>query len=72
MHKEQYTQIRQVTLGLKPYKSKHPGHVYILCKNETDLIVKFMEVWNRFDIDILTGWNIENFDIPYFNILRNA
>jgi DNA polymerase elongation subunit (family B) len=40
---------------------------YIKCKDEEELLMKFLDVWcsNWFSPDIVTGWNIEFFDIPY-------
>jgi len=37
------------------------------CKDEYDLIQKFLQVWesDAWMPDIITGWNIEFFDIPY-------
>lgn len=38
---------------------------YIECKNEADLIDKFLDYWQELDPQIITGWNIDTFDIPY-------
>ena len=38
---------------------------YINCEDEKDLILKFLEAYNKLKPDIITGWNIETFDIPY-------
>ena len=40
---------------------------YIHCKEESDLLLKFLDVWRSksFSPDVVTGWNIEMFDIPY-------
>ena len=38
---------------------------YINCENEKDLIEKFLEAYVKLKPDIITGWNIETFDIPY-------
>lgn len=40
---------------------------YIKCKNEQDLLSKFIRVWSsdNFRPDVVTGWNINTFDIPY-------
>lgn len=38
---------------------------YFKCKNEYDLIEKFLKLWDHFQPDIITGWNITFFDIPY-------
>jgi DNA polymerase elongation subunit (family B) len=35
------------------------------CKDEVDLLLKFLDLWRRVDPDILTGWNTTFFDIPY-------
>ena len=56
-----------IVFGLKYYKNTDPNTRYILCKNEVDLVNKFLIVWNSdyYSPDIVTGWNIEFFDIPY-------
>ena len=38
---------------------------YIQCEDELDLIKKFLHFWNKTQPDIITGWNIQFFDIPY-------
>lgn len=38
---------------------------FILAASEKDLIEKFFKVLKKEDPDILTGWNIKLFDIPY-------
>lgn len=38
---------------------------YIKCEDEEDLIQKFITDWETFSPDIVTGWNIQIFDIPY-------
>ena len=40
---------------------------YIKCKDESELLYKFLEVWRSkaFTPDVVTGWNVEFFDIPY-------
>ena len=57
----------KVVFGLKPYKPKSDKITYIHCKDEYELLSKFLHVWQsgRFSPDIVTGWNIEFFDIPY-------
>ena len=39
--------------------------VYIPCENEIRLLEKFLKYWTTFTPNIVTGWNIETFDIPY-------
>ena len=38
---------------------------YIECESEKHLIKEFLVFWERHTPDIITGWNIELFDIPY-------
>lgn len=47
--------------------------VHHKCPNENQLLVEFMMYWNRIDPDVITGWNIDGFDIPYiFNRCTKA
>lgn len=57
----------KVVFGLFPYKPKDSKITYIHCKDEYELLTKFLHVWQsgRFSPDIVTGWNIDGFDIPY-------
>jgi DNA polymerase elongation subunit (family B) len=41
------------------------GGKYIKCKNEIDLIEKFLLFWTSNYPDIITGWYIKFFDMPY-------
>lgn len=54
-----------IVLGSGEYKPHKENIKYIKCKNEEELLSKFIEIWKFFDLDIITGWNIETFDIPY-------
>ena len=58
---------RIVTLGLKDYKPHLENVEYYKCENEHALFEKFFDFWEtkHFMPDILTGWNIEGFDLPY-------
>lgn len=47
-------------------KSKMPGDVLVnLYDNEEQLLGDFMLTWQSLGIDIVTGWNVQFFDIPY-------
>ena len=49
-----------------------PGIDFVECKDEVALLYKFIDIWVAFDPDIVTGWNIELFDIPYVcNRIKN-
>ena len=57
-------------LPLKDSKKFSPGKnvKYIECKTEKELLQKFLLFWVHIHPDIVTGWNIEFFDIPYLVI----
>jgi DNA polymerase elongation subunit (family B) len=38
---------------------------YAKCRDESDLIRRFLDLWSRWHPDVVTGWNVEQFDIPY-------
>ena len=41
------------------------GSEVISCKTETELLQKWAEFVRQSDPDIITGYNIQNFDLPY-------
>jgi DNA polymerase elongation subunit (family B) len=41
------------------------NEIYIKCSDETTLIKKFFQLWQDKCPDIISGWNIKFFDIPY-------
>ena len=38
---------------------------YHHCNDECDLIEQFLEFWKQEYPDVITGWNVKTFDIPY-------
>ena len=65
---------KNIVFGIKYFKNTDPDTIYVLCDNEIDLVNKFLLTWNneKYSPDIVTGWNIEFFDIPYLiNRMRN-
>jgi DNA polymerase elongation subunit (family B) len=51
--------------GVSDY-SKHRDDVhYAKCRDEYDLVRRFIDFWTRFHPDVVSGWNIEQFDFPY-------
>jgi len=38
---------------------------YLKCKDEKELISTFVDVWTKYMPDVISGWNIGMFDIPY-------
>ena len=52
-------------LGCGSYKKHKDNIVYYKCEDEFDLINKFLQLWNEKSPDIVTGWNVRDFDITY-------
>lgn len=53
------------TFGCKTYASLEENVRYTKCTSEKDLLIQFMKFWKKDYPDIVTGWNIDNYDIPY-------
>lgn len=51
--------------GTKPYDNQRKDVTYYRCEDEGELLTKFLEIWQAVDLDIITGWNVKLFDIPY-------
>ena len=51
--------------GCEEYNKDVENQEYIKCKNESDLLEKFLELWKSNYPNIITGWNVKYFDIPY-------
>lgn len=47
------------------YHGKRSDVVYHQFDAETDLLSHFLDFWNQLSPDIVTGWNIQMYDIPY-------
>ena len=56
---------RNYVFGCGDFETNDENTYYLKCKDEYELIQKFLECWEQLDLDIITGWNIEFFDIPY-------
>jgi len=54
-----------VVIGCGDFVSNDKNVYYLKCKDEAHLLRKFLKTWESMDIDVLTGWNTEFFDIPY-------
>tara|TARA_Y200000002_G_scaffold177697_1_gene146459 strand:- start:665 stop:3154 length:2490 start_codon:yes stop_codon:yes gene_type:complete len=51
--------------GTKPYTNNRDDVEYVLCDDEEHLLRCFLDYWTTNFPDILTGWNVELYDIPY-------
>jgi len=54
-----------VVLGCGAFDNTRDDVWYIKCRDETDLLKKFLDEWTFDYPDIITGWNVKFFDIPY-------
>lgn len=54
-----------ICFGTKPYTGNQKIAKYILCEDEYDLCIKFLDFWKSDYPDIVTGWNCTLYDIPY-------
>lgn len=60
-----YLKQYSITFACGEYTSKFTNSKYVKCSDEYDLCVKFLDYWNKNCPDIVSGWNIQGFDIPY-------
>lgn len=58
---------KKTVLGCGEFVTDDPTVNYIRCKDEIHLLRVFIEIWNSIEYspDVVTGWNVEFFDIPY-------
>ena len=54
-----------ITFGSRYAEPIKKNHKYIECRDEYDLLKRFLEFWKADYPHIITGWNIEFFDMPY-------
>jgi DNA polymerase elongation subunit (family B) len=62
---QDYTTKEIVTWGVKPFNNKQSNVTYHCCKSEYDLLNSFINYWMVDVPDVVTGWNIQLYDIPY-------
>ena len=56
---------RNYVFGCGDFTTQDENTYYVKCKDEYELIQQFLSCWQTLDLDVVTGWNIEFFDIPY-------
>jgi len=62
---QDYTTKKIVTWGVKPFKNTRSDVVYNYCPSEYELLDSFINYWMVDVPDVVTGWNIQLYDIPY-------
>ena len=53
--------------GCGDFNNNRDDVTYMQCRDENNLIMRFLDMWEETSPDIVTGWNIQFFDIPYLN-----
>ena len=56
---------RTYVFGLGDFQIDDPDIIARRYDDEVDLFLEFLEVWKKEDVDIITGWNVKFFDVPY-------
>lgn len=54
-----------IVYGCGHFTNEREDVQYIRCDDEIDLIKRFVDGWSGNYPDIITGWNVKLFDIPY-------
>ena len=54
-----------LTWGTGDFISKKTNVTYVKCQNEKHMLLEFLKFWCKNHPDIVTGWNVKFFDIPY-------
>lgn len=54
-----------ITFGTLEYKNYRSSVKYVKCENESIMLRQFLNFWGNNQPDVVTGWNITTFDIPY-------
>jgi len=62
---QDYNTKQIITWGIHPFNIKQNNHNYIKCSSEYNLLSQFIEWWSNNTPEVITGWNIEFYDIPY-------
>lgn len=54
-----------IVFGYQNFYKEKDNEVYIYCNNEEELLYKFVDHFKKVNPDIITGWNIDGYDIPF-------
>lgn len=60
-----YFRGKYVVIACGDYVPHRDDVIYYRVDSEFQLLSKFLRVWKTIDLDIITGWNVDGFDIPY-------
>ena len=60
-----HTSKKIIVFGMGNFVNDRDDVQYINCSTETHLIETFTKFWVEYNPDIITGWNVKFFDMPY-------
>jgi DNA polymerase elongation subunit (family B) len=64
---------RLITFGSRPYTPTRDDVEYIYCEDEVILLKTFLAWWQDVAPEVITGWNVNMFDIPFIcNRIHNV
>ena len=62
---QDYTTKKIITWGVKPFNNTRSDVTYYYCPSEYELLSHFINHWMVDVPDVITGWNIQMYDVPY-------
>jgi DNA polymerase elongation subunit (family B) len=62
---QDYASKQIITWGSRPFNNTQKNVKYIECDSEYSLLSSFLYYWDNNMPEVVTGWNIQFFDIPY-------
>ena len=62
---QDYSNKKIITWGTRPFINKQQNVTYHLCESEYELLNRFLYYWDNNPPEVITGWNIQFYDVPY-------
>lgn len=62
---QEYSTKKIITWGSRDFKETDPNYTYIRCRDEEHLLRSFLAYWEDYSPEVVTGWALEFFDMPY-------
>ena len=62
---QDYTTKQIICFASRPFNNTRKDVKYVQCRDEYNLIERFLEYWQVETPEVVTGWNCELYDIPY-------
>lgn len=64
---QDFTSKKLTSFGCKPFLVQEENLTYVKCEDEMDLLRKFIDFFKSDYPDVLTGWNVQLFDVAYLS-----